>query len=126
MFFRRIFPSARSTTWCCVCGVSVWNPLKLVDDIFVGFCFYKRSGDGHFQKIFSMLPNQGTMRPFGGSKCGVNSRKFNFFNLVSGTELLVIRVLTMVPSWILSFFPSSACRLNIYEDEIERRCDISM
>ena len=39
---------------------SMWNPLTLVNDILVGFRFYERSGAGYFQKIFSMLPNQGT------------------------------------------------------------------
>ena len=57
--FCRIFSSSRSTTWCYVSGVLIWNPLKLANNICERFRYYERNGAAHIQKIFSSLPNQG-------------------------------------------------------------------
>ena len=40
--FRRIFSSSRSTTWCYVSGVFIWNPLKLANNIYGSLRYYER------------------------------------------------------------------------------------
>ena len=57
--FRRIFSSSRSTTWCYVSGVFIWNLLKLANNIYGSLRYYERNGAAHIKKIFSSLPNQG-------------------------------------------------------------------
>ena len=81
---------SKSTTWCYVSGVLIWNPLKLANNIYERFRYYERNGAAHIQKIFSSLPNQGkqeaTRSLYSRRICGserTNWRPCSFFSEIA-------------------------------------------